>query len=105
MDEGVPVRAARILLVEDDEGLRHALARALRESWQEVDEAATGEAALARLRNPEVEPFDVVLSDVRLPGADGLAVLRAARERDPRTSVVLLTGHASIETAVEAMRE
>src|SRR5262245_42234827 len=98
-------RPARILVVEDDEGLRHALGRALRESWQEVDEVATGEAALARLRDPGIEPFDVVLSDVRLPGADGLAVLRAARERDPRTSVVLLTGHASIETAVLAMRE
>jgi DNA-binding NtrC family response regulator len=97
--------AARILLVEDNERLRHAVARALRESWEEVDEAATGEAALALLRDPGAETFDVVLSDVRLPGADGLAVLRAARERDPRTSVVLLTAYGSIETAVLAMRE
>ncbi len=97
--------AARILLVEDNERLRHAVARALRESWEEVDEVATGEAALALLRDPGAEPFDVVLSDVRLPGVDGLAVLRAARERDPRTSVVLLTAYGSIETAVLAMRE
>ncbi len=100
-----PTRPARILLVEDNDRLRRGIGRALREAWEEVHEAATGEAALTLLRDPGVESFDVVLSDVRLPGADGLAVLRAARERDPRTSVVLLTAYGSIETAVEAMRD
>src|SRR5262249_16909443 len=76
-----------------------------RDAGLEVREAASGEAALALLRDPEALPFDVVLSDLRLPGADGLQVLRAAREREPRTSVVLLTAYGSIETAVEAMRE
>ena len=99
------VRPARILLVEDDEGLRRGIARALRDSWEEVREAASGEEALAILRDPAVEPFDVVLSDLRLPGADGLAVLRAARERDPRTSVVLVSAHASTAASIEAMRE
>jgi DNA-binding NtrC family response regulator len=99
------VRPARILVVEDNERLRRGIARALRESWEEVHEAPSGEAALEILREPGAEPFDVVLSDLRLPGADGLAVLRGARERDPHTSVVLLTAYGSIETAVEAMRE
>ena len=99
------VRPARILLVEDNERLRRGIARALRESWEEVREAATGEEAVAILRDPDVEPFDVVLSDLRLPGVEGLQVLRVARERDPQTSVVLLTAYGSIETAVEAMRQ
>jgi DNA-binding NtrC family response regulator len=98
-------QSARILVVEDDASLRRALVRALREEWVEVHEAASGDAALALLRDGGVRPFDVVLTDVRLPGADGLDVLRAARERDPGTCVVMLSAYASIETAVEAMRE
>jgi len=99
------LRSARILVVEDNDRLRRGIARALRESWEEVHEAATGDEAVARLRDPGAEPFDVVLSDLRLPGADGLEVLRTARERDAQTSVVLLTAYGSIEAAVEAMRE
>jgi two-component system response regulator HydG len=96
--------AARILVVEDNDSLRAGVARALRASWSEVEEAASGERAIERIRDTDCEPFDVVVSDVRLPGADGLAVLRAVRERDPRTSVLLMTAYGSIETAVEAMR-
>jgi len=97
-------RDARILVVEDNEALRGGVALALREAWSEVEEAASGEEALMRILDPGCETFDVVVSDVRLPGADGLAVLRAARERDPRTSVLLMTAYGTIETAVEAMR-
>jgi DNA-binding NtrC family response regulator len=99
------LRQARILIVEDNDRLRRGIARSLRESWEEVHEAASGEEAVTRLRDPETEPFDVVLSDLRLPGLDGLEVLRAARERDAQTSVVLLTAYGTIEAAVEAMRE
>jgi len=97
-------REARILVVEDNDTLRGAVALALRETWSEVAEAASGDEALDRIGDAGREAFDVVLSDVRLPGADGIEVLRAARERDPRTSVVLMTAFGSIETAVEAMR-
>jgi DNA-binding NtrC family response regulator len=100
-----PVRPARILVVEDDERLRRGIVRALRDSWEEVVEAPSGEAAVALLLAPGGGPFDVVLSDLRLPGVDGLEVLRAARARDAHTHVVLQTGYASIETAVEAMRQ
>ncbi|MGH0033262.1 MAG: sigma-54-dependent transcriptional regulator, partial [Myxococcota bacterium] len=68
------------------------------------DEAAAGDEAIRRMGDPEVEPYDVVLSDLRLPGADGVAVLRAARARDERTRVLLMTAYGSVETAVEAMR-
>ncbi|MGI9592949.1 MAG: sigma-54-dependent transcriptional regulator [Myxococcota bacterium] len=97
----VPERA-RILVVEDNDTLRRGIARALRESWTLVDEASAGDEALERIHGSE--PFDVILSDLSLPGADGVAVLRAARARDVRTSVLLMTAYGSIETAVEAMR-
>ncbi len=95
---------ARILVVEDNDTLRSGIALALRESWSDVDEIATGTAAVEQLQDPAVEPYDVVLSDLRLPGADGIAVLEAARRRDERCSVVLMTAYGSIETAVGAMR-
>jgi DNA-binding NtrC family response regulator len=95
---------ARILVVEDNDTLRGGIALALRESWTEVDELATGAAAVEHLQDPTVAPYDVVLSDLRLPGADGIAVLEAARSRDERCSVVLMTAYGSIETAVGAMR-
>lgn len=96
--------SARILVVEDNDTLRSGIALALRESWSDVDELATGIAAIECLQDPSVEPYDVVLSDLRLPGADGIAVLDAARKRDERCSVVLMTAYGSIETAVGAMR-
>jgi two-component system response regulator HydG len=94
----------RILVVEDNATLRGGVSFALRATGNDVEEAASGEEALSRIHDADREPFDVVLTDLRLPGADGLAVLRAARERDSRTSVLLMTAFGSIETAVEAMR-
>jgi DNA-binding NtrC family response regulator len=97
-------RNARILVVEDNDTLRRGIALALRETWSEVDDLATGDLAVERIRNPGVDPYDVVVTDLRLPGADGIAVLGAARERDQRTSVLVMTAYGSIETAVGAMR-
>ena len=95
---------SRILVVEDNDALRRGISLALRDSFAAVDEAAAGDEAIRRVADPEVEPYAVVLSDLRLPGADGVAVLRAARARDARTSVLLMTAHGSVETAVEAMK-
>ena len=95
---------ARVLVVEDGDALRRGIARALREGFAEVDEEASGERAIERLSDRTGEPYDVVVTDLRLPGADGIEVLRAARDRDERTSVVLMTAFGSVETAVEAMR-
>jgi len=97
-------RRARLLVVEDNDTLRRGICLALRESWSEVEEMAAGDEAIARIGDPSVEPYDVIVSDLRLPGADGVAVLRAALERDARTSVLMMTAYGSIETAVEAMR-
>jgi len=94
----------RVLVVEDDDALRRGVVLALRDRDLNVDPVATGDAAVARIGDPAVEPYDLVLTDLRLPGADGIAVLRAARARDDRTSVVVITAYGSVESAVEAMR-
>jgi len=95
---------ARILVVEDHAALRRGMAIALRDAWGHADEEGTGDAAVRRLADPHHEPYDVVVTDLRLPGADGLAVLEAARARDERTRVLLLTAFGSVDTAVRAMR-
>jgi DNA-binding NtrC family response regulator len=94
----------RILVVEDNGTLRRGIGLALRERGAWVEELADGGRALERLRDPSAEAFDVVLTDLRMPGADGLAVLGAARARDPRTCVVVMTAYGSVEAAVEAMK-
>ncbi|MEE2676937.1 MAG: sigma-54 dependent transcriptional regulator [Myxococcota bacterium] len=98
-----PPGDARVLVVEDNETLRRGVQRALRETWGAVDDAASGDEAVGRIASAS-DPYDVVLTDLRLPGSDGVAVLRAALERDPRTSVLLMTAYGSVETAVRAMR-
>jgi DNA-binding NtrC family response regulator len=96
---------ARILVVEDNETLRRGIVLALQDIWGDVEDMARGDAAVERIRDVRTEPYDVILTDLRLPGADGLAVLAVARERDPRTSVLVMTAYGSIETAVGAMRQ
>jgi DNA-binding NtrC family response regulator len=99
------VSAAHILVVDDNESLRRGIALALGEAGHAVHEAARGDEAVAQLRDPDAETPDVVVTDLRLPGVDGLGVLRAARERDAAMAVLLMTAFGSIETAVQAMRE
>ncbi|MDH3520661.1 MAG: sigma-54 dependent transcriptional regulator [Myxococcales bacterium] len=96
--------AARILVAEDNDTLRRVIVQALRETWGSVEEVASGERAIARLSDSGEDAYDVVVTDLRLPGADGLAVLRAAHARDPRTSVLVMTAYGTIDSAVEAMR-
>ena len=98
------VEPARLLVVEDGDALRRGIVSALGEAWEPVDSEADGAAAVARLGDRAVPSYDVVVTDLRLPGADGVAVLKAAHERDARTAVLLMTAYGSIETAVEAMK-
>ena len=93
--------AGRLLVVEDRDPLRRMMQHALAGEGYEVVAVATGEEGIERLRS---EPFDLVLTDLKLPGASGLDVLTAARERPPGPPVVVLTGYGSVPTAVEAMR-
>ena len=91
---------ARILIADDKDSMLRLLVRLLGE-LHDVVTAADGTAAMLRL---EEECFDVVLTDIRMPGADGFAVLRAAKGRAPTTEVIMMTAYASIPAAVEAMR-
>jgi DNA-binding NtrC family response regulator len=93
---------AEILLVEDRESLRAMLKETLTREGYSVEAVATGEEALRRLA--EGRRYTLVLTDFKMPGADGLAVLRAATASDAAIPVVVLTGFGTIETAVTAMK-
>jgi DNA-binding NtrC family response regulator len=91
------------LLVADDEAaIREALSEVLREEGYEVVEAVDGPEAIATLQQRD---FDLVITDLRMPGADGIEVLRRAREISPQTLVILITAYATLDTAVEALRQ
>lgn len=92
----------RILVVEDDPLFASMLLEALAGSGYETTHAETAAEALAAVSRRE---YDAALLDVRLPDADDLGLFRALREGQPRCSVLIMTGHASVEAAVEAMRE
>ena len=91
----------RILIADDHDALRRGLARGLTEAGHEVDEASNGNAAIERLHDSY---FDVVLSDLRMGGSDGMDVLRTTRALHPTTAVILMTAFGSVNTAVEAMK-
>ncbi|MDY7232741.1 sigma-54-dependent transcriptional regulator [Hyalangium rubrum] len=90
-----------VLVVDDKENMLKLFSRILGEAYA-VTTAGDGERALALLASRE---FDVVVTDIQMPGADGFAVLREVKRRAPSTEVVLVTAYASIPKAVEAMRE
>ena len=92
----------RILIVEDKDSLRSMLEEMLRAEKLDVRGVASGSQAVELLRSGE--PVDLVLTDWRLPGADGLAVLDAARALDLTLPVIVMTAFGSIETAVDAMK-
>ena len=92
---------ATLLLADDDRSIRTHLTRFLESLGHRVLAAGDGLAALARLT---AEPVDLVLSDVRMPGLDGVELLRAVRERRPDALVILMTAYATVPGAVEAMR-
>jgi len=90
-----------ILIADDEPGVRESLAEVLRDAGHFVETAVDGTAALAAL---EQRDFAVVVTDLRMPGADGIEVLRRVREIAPQTVVLVMTAHASVETAVDALR-
>ncbi|GMV43976.1 MAG: sigma-54-dependent Fis family transcriptional regulator [Myxococcales bacterium] len=94
-------RCKRILVAEDEKTLRVPLAGFLRGGGAEVLAVEDGEQALAALRQRR---YDLVITDVRMPGADGLEVLRTARQLHPDCHVILITAFASVDTAVAALR-
>ena len=93
----------KILIVEDDANFRTLISDFLRDEGYVVTSVESGEKALKRLHAPEDRP-DLILLDLRLPGADGLDVLEAVMKLDPSIAVVMISGHGDIETAVNSVR-
>ncbi|HZV81090.1 MAG TPA: sigma-54 dependent transcriptional regulator [Geobacteraceae bacterium] len=92
---------ASILLIDDEESSRQALILLLKGSYN-VTGAGNGHEARQRLA---AEQFDIVITDLRLPDCSGIDILKQIKQYSPTTEVILITGHASAETAVSAMKE
>src|SRR3984885_12260796 len=91
----------RILVVDDEEDVRAFLAKTLERGGHDVTQAADGAAAI---RAAHEEPFDVVLTDLHMPGTDGMTVVRTVRTEQPDVEVIVLTAFGDVATAVEAMK-
>ena len=91
----------RVLLVDDEEEFVDALAQRLEVRDFDVTTALSGADALERTEDTEI---DLVILDVQMPGVDGLEVLREIKQRKPLIEVIMLTGHATVQTAIDGMK-
>ena len=91
----------KTLVVDDEEIVRSFLIDVLTDEGYHVAAVASGEEAIKLLTREE---FDLIITDIKMPGTDGMEVLRVAKARDPNQNVIVMTGYASTETAVESMK-
>jgi DNA-binding response OmpR family regulator len=96
-----PMPDARLLVVDDELNVRSALARALSLGGYRADQAGSG---LQALRLLEQTPYDLMLLDIRMPEIDGIEVMQRARQLRPEILIIVLTGHASLESAIAALK-
>lgn len=94
--------SVRILVVDDEENVALTFSEILRRHGFVVDTALSGEEAIAQLRETE---YDLVITDLRMEGVDGISVLAELRQRAPLTISIVLTGYASLDSAIAAMRQ
>lgn len=92
---------ARILVADDEDALTDVISQVLSDDGYEVTTCATGEEALSTFQE---QPFPLVITDIRMGGMTGLELLKKIKELDPETEVVIITSHASQETAIDALR-
>jgi len=97
----IPMRDKPILIVDDEKNIRLTLSRSLEVLGVETDSAEDGKEALVKLREKE---FGLILLDIRMPGVDGMEVLRRVRKSRPDIRIIILTAYGTIELAVEAMK-
>ena len=95
------MKIIRLLLVDDEEDFRTALADRLKRRNMDVTDAGSGEEAIEIIAK---KSFDVAIVDIKMPGIDGIETLRRIRKIDPLIEVILLTGHASVEAGVEGIK-
>jgi len=93
---------ARILLVDDEASIRLTLGALLERNGYDVTSAESGEQAVQLL---ERQPFDLLLTDLKMPGIDGMQVVAAARQRQPDVAVIVLTGYGSLESAIAGLHQ
>ncbi len=93
-----------VLVVDDEAAFVDALARRLGRRGLKVATATGGQEALDLLEEGGATATDVVILDVKMPGMDGLETLRRIKERHPMVEVIMLTGHATVESAIEGMK-
>ncbi|MEK6603433.1 MAG: response regulator, partial [Nitrospirota bacterium] len=90
-----------VLIIDDEPLMRISIADALKDEGCQVKVAATGLEGMDLIKK---ESFEIVISDLRLPGMDGLQILQTCKEVSPKTGVIVITAHGSVETAVGAMK-
>jgi excisionase family DNA binding protein len=95
-----PTGRPRILVVDDEASIREMLTKTLTLAEYEVDAAPDGRAAIERLR---LMPYDLLITDLKMPGMDGLAVIREARRYRPDLPVIIITGYSTEASAIEAI--
>ncbi len=93
---------SNILIVDDEKAIRKTLGEILSYEGYKMDEAADGEEALKKFKE---KSYDVVLCDIKMPRMDGIEFLERAREANPDTPIIMISGHGTIETAVEAVKK
>jgi two-component system OmpR family response regulator len=91
----------RVLLVDDEEDFRETLQKRLRNRKLQVDTAENGYKALELL---QAKDFDVIVLDVKMPGLDGIDTLKEIKIKKPDVEVIMLTGHASVESGIQGMQ-
>jgi len=91
----------RILIVDDEDDFREAIIKRLRARKVDIEGANSGLKALEMLHEKD---FDVVVLDVKMPGMDGIETLREIKLKKPLVEVIMLTGHASVESGIQGMQ-
>ena len=98
----LPPEMARILIIDDEPAIRRALTESLEYEKYQVESAVDGKAGLKRILD---ESFDVVMLDIKMPKMDGMEVLEKAIKEQPDLPIIMISGHGTLETAVEAVKK
>jgi DNA-binding NtrC family response regulator len=98
---GPKMKQMKLLLVDDEERFLATTRKLLSKSGYQAETASSGSEALEKIRN---QPIHVVILDVKMPGMDGIETLREIKRQFPMVEVIMLTGHATVESAVEGLK-
>jgi len=98
---GVKKMNEKVLIIDDEKNIRMTLKKSLQKAGYEVETAINGEDGLEKFNE---EKFPVILLDMKLPGIDGIEVLRKINDLDHQSKIIMITGYGSVDTAIEAMK-